>query len=31
MYMNGYQRRFPRYGMFKAARAGLVDVRGFNR
>jgi hypothetical protein len=31
MFINGYQRRFPRHGMFKAARAGLVNVPGFNR
>ncbi len=31
MFINGYQRRFPRHGIFKAARAGGVNVRGYNR
>jgi hypothetical protein len=31
MFINGYQRRYPRHGCFNAARAGLVNVRGFNR
>jgi hypothetical protein len=31
MFINGHQRRFPRHGIFKAARAGGVNVRGYNR
>jgi hypothetical protein len=31
MFINGYQRSFPRPGTFKPARAGAVNVRGHNR
>ena len=30
-FTNGYQRSFPRPGTFKPARAGAVNVRGYNR
>ena len=31
MFINGYQRQYPRTGPFKQPRAGGVNVRGYNR